>query len=514
MKDIRVIFFTFLFVFIFALLPKPINAANVLTNPSFTGGSTNWTLSGNASYSATTYQDSAGSLQGHTAGRNTRLTGYGQQTISTSIIGNSTVKLNLYWAKYCQAVNCRNNIITVQVSYNGGTYQDVWTDTSTTPGLAMTSWSAVSNYDISSYFTSSGSYTIRLYFDIYSGNNKNANGWAWFDNLNLDVVPPNVTVGTTGTQISTIHPGESNSYMGGAFTFVRSAGSTTVSSITISETGTISDANISGLILYYKQEATCSSSIPVDATQFNSSAGTFSSGSSTVTGSMTVGTSQICIYLELDVSLSAGVGDTIELQITNPSTQVTVGDGTVSPATAVAISGTTTVTAAGVLAIDIVNSLDQSVSSPSVQFPDYPFNWLNAQSSGALGISSQKIKISNYSITHPWTLSIAATSGVSALWQSGTHSYDYNGLASEGRLYVNPPTATITPGTGCSNTGISTQSAAYFVSGSVNSINLVVASGSAQTECYWYVTGITLTQDIPARQPNGSYSIGMTLTII
>ena len=36
-------------------------------------------------------------------------------------------------------------------------------------------------------------------------------------------------------------------------------------------------------------------------------------------------------------------GETIELQITNPSTQVSVSTGTVSPATAVAISGTTTV---------------------------------------------------------------------------------------------------------------------------------------------------------------------------
>jgi hypothetical protein len=151
-----------------------------------------------------------------------------------------------------------------------------------------------------------------------------------------------ITVGTTGTQKTTVNPSTSNFYIGGAFTFVRNADSASVTSITIAETGTISDTNISGLILYYKQEATCSTSIPVDATQFNSTAGTFSGGSSTVTGSMTVGTSQICMYVEADIG-TASEDDTIEIQITNPSTDVTASAGTVSPSTAVAISGTTTV---------------------------------------------------------------------------------------------------------------------------------------------------------------------------
>lgn len=162
------------------------------------------------------------------------------------------------------------------------------------------------------------------------------------DNLNLDVVTPTVTVGTTGTQVTSTDQNTSNLYIGGAFTFVRNVTSTSVTSITVSETGTISDANISGLILHYKQEATCSTSIPGDATQFNSTPGTFSSGSSTVTGSMTVGTSQICMYVEVDIGAASG-GNTIEIQITNPSTQVSVAVGAVSPATAVAISGTTTV---------------------------------------------------------------------------------------------------------------------------------------------------------------------------
>ena len=152
-----------------------------------------------------------------------------------------------------------------------------------------------------------------------------------------------VTVGSYGTQRTSVEPNTLDIHMGGAFTFVRSASSTNVTSITISNTGTISDSNISGLILFYKQEATCSEVMPGDAVQFNSTAGTFTSGSSTVTGTMNVTASQVCLYVDMDIGSGAQNGDTIELQITNPSTQVSVSGGTVTPATAVAISGTTTV---------------------------------------------------------------------------------------------------------------------------------------------------------------------------
>ncbi|MFA7628366.1 MAG: hypothetical protein WCY37_03085 [Candidatus Dojkabacteria bacterium] len=323
-----------------------------------------------------------------------------------------------------------------------------------------------------------------------------------------------ITVGTTGTQKTTVNPSTSNFYIGGAFTFVRNADSASVTSITVAETGTIADANISGLILYYKQEATCSTSIPVDATQFNSTAGTFTSGSSTVTGSMTVGTSQVCMYVEADIGSGAQSNDTIEIQITNPSTDVTASTGTVSPATAVAISGTTTVTAAGFLSIDIVDGSDVSVASPSVQFTNAIFNWVTTQTTATLGVTAEQIKVSNFTATSEWTLSIAATDGAIDVWDSGTATYPYNGTQSEGRLLVDPSTLTITPGGTCSSTGISTQSSAYFVSGSVDSINLLIAGATAETSCDWYITGIDLTQDIPAQQAIGSYSIGMTLTVI
>jgi len=315
-----------------------IYASNVLTNPSFTGGTTGWTLSG-TTYDSSTYQDSAGSINASSpVGRKKTGSGSVSQTISTQISSGSSVYLNLYWSKSCISTGCLINTIEVKRTISGDT-QTVWSNTST----STQSWTQVSNTDISSYFTTTGTYTLEISFNLQSGNNSSAQALAWVDNINLDVTPPNTTVGNTGTQVSTLKQGESNKYVGGAFTFVRSAGSTTVTSITINETGTISDSNISGLILYYKQETTCSTSIPGDATVFNSTPGTFSSGSSTVTGTMSVGTSQVCVYVEVDISSGAQIDNTVEIQISNPSTGVTVSDGTVSPSSAVAISGTTTI---------------------------------------------------------------------------------------------------------------------------------------------------------------------------
>ena len=159
--------------------------------------------------------------------------------------------------------------------------------------------------------------------------------------LVLELTEPSINVGTTGSQIGTVNPSTSDVHIGGAFTFVRDKSSDTVTAITVSKAGTISDTNLSGLILYYKQEDTCSSTIPQDAIQFNSTPGTFSLGTSTVTGSMSVGTSQICVYPKFDIG-NANAGDTIEIQITNPSTQVS-STGHVTPESVVAINGTTTV---------------------------------------------------------------------------------------------------------------------------------------------------------------------------
>lgn len=164
---------------------------------------------------------------------------------------------------------------------------------------------------------------------------------------------------------------------------------------------------------------------------------------------------------------------------------------------------------AGSVSADIVDSGGNPVGSPSVSFSGSNFSFATQQSTGALGISSQKIRVT--STLSDWTVAVAATSGPTALWNSGGNNYDFNGSASVGRLRVDASGSTITPQGGCSTTGLSKGSSNYFAQGTLDSITLLSGS-SAQTGCYWDLTSVNLTQDIPASQVAGSYSIGMTLT--
>lgn len=172
-----------------------------------------------------------------------------------------------------------------------------------------------------------------------------------------------------------------------------------------------------------------------------------------------------------------------------------------------------TITSTGSLTVDIVDSGGSSVSSPSVSFSSANYSWAAQQSTATLGVSAQKIRVSNTTTTPSWTLSIAATANTN-LWTSGGNTYDFNDSATNGRLNVNPGGITITPQSGCSNTGLTGGSSAYFVQGTQDSINLLTAGSSAGTNCYWDITGVGMTQDIPASQATGSYSLNMILTII
>lgn len=167
----------------------------------------------------------------------------------------------------------------------------------------------------------------------------------------------------------------------------------------------------------------------------------------------------------------------------------------------------------GSLSVDIVNSGGTPVSSPSVSFSSAAFDWDAQQTTGTLGTSSERIRVSNTTSTAPWDVVIAAADGPTAVWDGATYSYDFNDSATNGRLEVDPSGGTVSPEGGCATTGISQGSSTYFDQGTTDSITVLSASASADTGCYWDFTGIDLTQDIPAGQEADSYSIDMILTV-
>jgi len=169
----------------------------------------------------------------------------------------------------------------------------------------------------------------------------------------ITYTPANMTVGTTGTQTATTTIPFTDFYVGGAFTFVRDAGTATTTQIIITDAGTVdANANLSNVDLYYETAATCT--YDANETLFGTAASFDSSEKATITGTMLVGTSQVCLYIVLDVGSGAAANDTIEIEITNPSTEIIVSNGTVSPATVVQINGTTTLEAGDTVSCNVV----------------------------------------------------------------------------------------------------------------------------------------------------------------
>jgi hypothetical protein len=182
-----------------------------------------------------------------------------------------------------------------------------------------------------------------------------------------------------------------------------------------------------------------------------------------------------------------------------------------------------TYTSSGSLSADIVNSGGTPVSSPSVSFGSAQFMFVCQISSGTLGVSSERIRVNNTTPNGNWTLTMAATSGATAAW--GT-AYDFNdgggspaGCADggdadgrAGQLTIDPSVSTLAPQSGCSSSGVTRGGSSAFAEGSVNSITLLTASGS-QTNCYYDLTGVSLSQRIPEETPVGNYSINMTITV-
>lgn len=180
----------------------------------------------------------------------------------------------------------------------------------------------------------------------------------------------------------------------------------------------------------------------------------------------------------------------------------------------------------GVLTVDIIDNLNASVVSPSVTMSPLTFSFNDQVSTGTLGVSTQKIKITNTTITENWTLSLAATSGPTSLFTGTGGQYDFNDITASvadggdgdavgGLLTVDPSSSTLTPLGGCTNNDISLGSLANYNEGVTNSITLLSAGLAADIICHWELTGVDLSADIPGEQSAANdYSLNMTLSVL
>lgn len=170
------------------------------------------------------------------------------------------------------------------------------------------------------------------------------------------------------------------------------------------------------------------------------------------------------------------------------------------------------------LTIGIVDAGGAPVASPSFAMAAQTTQYVCQTSTGTLGTSTQRLRIKNTTLNAAWSLSIAATAGATARWTSGGNTYHYNNAAgagcTDGQLTLNIAGATLTPQSGCTTTGLTLGGNQAFSDPSLNTISLLSASSAANLNCYWDLTNIGLSQEIPAERPAGTYSLNLTATVV
>jgi hypothetical protein len=182
----------------------------------------------------------------------------------------------------------------------------------------------------------------------------------------------------------------------------------------------------------------------------------------------------------------------------------------------------------GFLSVDVVNASDQSVASPSYAMNSLAYNFSCTTATGTIGQAVQKIRISNTTTNPLWTLSIAPTGGPTQLWRNvgDTERYDFNDPTSSGcsdggdadayagQLSIDTSAGSLAPEAGCSASNISLEANTSFSQGLLDALEIATSNGSADPDCIWDLTGAALSQQVPAEQPLGSYSINLTITVI
>lgn len=189
-------------------------------------------------------------------------------------------------------------------------------------------------------------------------------------------------------------------------------------------------------------------------------------------------------------------------------------------------------TAPGDLSLTIVNNYGVPVANPSFALSEASVQSTCQTTTGYLGTVDQQFRVTNNIATNGWTLSVAATDGATALWNSSDNSqhYDYNdpsgspagcnsgsdgdGFAGQLSIRASQGQISYQPATGCSNPGISYGEDASFNQGTTDAITMMTASSSASMYCYFGRLNMNLSQTIPGNQPPGTYTLDLTATVV
>ncbi|HWR82157.1 MAG TPA: cytochrome c3 family protein [Candidatus Deferrimicrobium sp.] len=181
----------------FCLFAAPVDATDVITNGTFNTNLTGWstrtvTSNGTRAWDNTIYGAAAGSMRYRTnTGRNLEFAAVDSQYIPTVIDPTDTVYLSLYWYKYSAALAANLDSIIVSVIRPNATEAILWSEGSR-PGVNQSLSGNVTQLNVSSSFTLSGNYYIKIYGRVRTGNNSSAYVQLNVDDIVLDVRKPPV----------------------------------------------------------------------------------------------------------------------------------------------------------------------------------------------------------------------------------------------------------------------------------------------------------------------------------
>jgi Fe-S cluster assembly iron-binding protein IscA len=163
--------------------------------------------------------------------------------------------------------------------------------------------------------------------------------------------PATITVGKTGTQIATTTMPATNNNLGGAFTITAVDDEVIITSIKLKQVGSLDSTDISAIELHYDTtDGVCPTTKPVGASSLDSNS-IFGEDDTVTFNDFTVAVSPdspACLYITYSLVdyTDSKLGMSIDFEITNPSTDVILIEGsvaTIEPTTRVNISGRTVV---------------------------------------------------------------------------------------------------------------------------------------------------------------------------
>lgn len=165
---------------------------------------------------------------------------------------------------------------------------------------------------------------------------------------------------------------------------------------------------------------------------------------------------------------------------------------------------------AGTQSVDIVDGAGLAVGSPSVAFGATTFSFACETSTATLGTASQKIRVKNPKKAGI-KIDINTPTPATDAWTSGGNSYKYNDATGAG---CTNGQMTISGGSLAKLTGANNPVYTMPVGAFDGTSSVTLLNNTSATAYEADLTNYTLSQNIPAEQADGTYSLPMNITYV